>query len=483
MMKKCPAQKTYAIILPSSRIFMQPRPLLKNSNGPEKKPMKSELIIITAISTTAAITFLSRWMALQAIAKVRNAFLRVLIGNFRLVVAGVTGPCPQRGLVTIRTGIPSATVIHREGVRAVVRSGPPRSGGVALRASLPGKHAQMIVRFSMARSTSSRSTLKDIIRMASCAYHLHMGAVQRELGQTVIKSDILPIGDGVTGFACRPILALVCVILLVAGIAIFWRAFKEPVNMTLFAGSSIMPTLKLEICQVVIKFGWSPTLRPMAGPALLTKSPGMGVIFHMAGFTCRRKPLQIRQPARILMARGTDSLCVFTRQCKTGLAVIKLAEAVLPVVTVQTLHTKIKKVCRRILRIHFPVAIRTDSWVQLGVPLLMAILTDKSQSWQPRLMRSQGKTGHFVRKSCQLHHRQLAVRAHMFRVAVLAAEIPLIRQCTVKGAAVSQFRLDFRMTIQAIISHMLCRPKWGVTIPAGRIQISMRGMQRTRAEY
>lgn len=110
---------------------MQPRRLLIHSNASVKKPMKIGLIIISA-ATAAAITFLSRWMALQAIAKVRNTFLRVLIGNFRLVMAGVAGPCPQRGLVTIRTGIPSAAVIHREGVRAVVWSRPPCGGSMAL---------------------------------------------------------------------------------------------------------------------------------------------------------------------------------------------------------------------------------------------------------------------------------------------------------------------------------------------------------------
>lgn len=131
----------------------------------------------------------------------------------------------------------------------------------------------------MARSTGSRSTLKDIIRMASCACHLHMGAVQRELGQTVIKSDILPIGDGVACLTCRSILALVCVIFLVAGIAIFRRALITSVNVTLFAGCSSVLTLKLEICQVVIKCGWFPTLRAVTSPALLAKSSGMNVIF------------------------------------------------------------------------------------------------------------------------------------------------------------------------------------------------------------
>ena len=71
-------------------------------------------------------------MTPQAVAEVRYAFLRVLIGNFRLVVARVTGPRPQRGLVTVRTGIRAAAVIHRECVRAVVRSRPPCGGGMTL---------------------------------------------------------------------------------------------------------------------------------------------------------------------------------------------------------------------------------------------------------------------------------------------------------------------------------------------------------------
>ena len=170
-------------------------------------------------------------------------------------------------------------------------------------------------------------------------------------------------------------------------------------------------------------------------------------------------------------------------QSKSGLTVVKPAEAVLPVVTVQTLRAKIQKVRRRKRRIHFTVAIRADCWVHLGIRFRMTIPASKSRSWQARLMRSEGKTGHFVGECGQLHHRQLAIRANMFRMAVLTMESPLIRQSAVKGAGVAQFRLDFRMTIQAIIGHMLCRPKGSVAIPAGRIQISMSGMQRAGAEH
>ena len=131
MMKEYPAQKIichYITIEPNFHAAAAPVDTFKCLC---KKTMKIGLIIISA-ATAAAITFLSRWMALQAVAEVRNAFLRVLIGNFRLVMAGVAGPCPQRGLVTIRTGIPSAAVIHREGVRAVVWSRPPCGGSMAL---------------------------------------------------------------------------------------------------------------------------------------------------------------------------------------------------------------------------------------------------------------------------------------------------------------------------------------------------------------
>ena len=131
----------------------------------------------------------------------------------------------------------------------------------------------------MARSTGSRSTLKDIIRMASCARHLHMGAVQRELGQIVIKSAILPIGDGVAGFACRSKLALVCIIFLVAGIAILRRALIPSGDVALVAGSRSVLAFKFEFRQVVIKCSWFPTLRAVTSPALLAKSSSMNVIF------------------------------------------------------------------------------------------------------------------------------------------------------------------------------------------------------------
>lgn len=72
-------------------------------------------------------------MTAQTVAEIGDAFLAVLLFCFGAVVAGVAGPLRQGGLVTIGAGVQTIiflSVVHGEGVRAIVRGRTPGSGGV-----------------------------------------------------------------------------------------------------------------------------------------------------------------------------------------------------------------------------------------------------------------------------------------------------------------------------------------------------------------
>jgi hypothetical protein len=71
-----------------------------------------------------------------------------------------------------------------------------------------------------------------------------MPAYEREPGTVVIEIGILPIGGVMTGRAVGAILALVLIILLMAGIAVHGRALKNTVSVTGLAGDLLVLTFK-----------------------------------------------------------------------------------------------------------------------------------------------------------------------------------------------------------------------------------------------
>ena len=73
-------------------------------------------------------------MTAQAVGKITNPLLAVLISHFTLVMAGVTSPTPKTSRMAVTAGIRSS-MGHGETVRAVIASRAPGAGGVAGRAA------------------------------------------------------------------------------------------------------------------------------------------------------------------------------------------------------------------------------------------------------------------------------------------------------------------------------------------------------------
>ncbi len=70
-------------------------------------------------------------MTAQAVIEIGDTFFAVFLLGFGAIVAGVAGPLRQGGLVAVGAGVVLLAVIHRKGVRPIVRGWPPGGSGMA----------------------------------------------------------------------------------------------------------------------------------------------------------------------------------------------------------------------------------------------------------------------------------------------------------------------------------------------------------------
>ena len=136
----------------------------------------------------------------------------------------------------------------------------------------------MVNRVGVAGSALGGCAFVDIILVAGGAFHAHMRAIEREAAQAVVEGRVLPVAGMVAGFACRAILPLVSVILLVTGVAIFWRA-RIALGMAGFALHVNMLTFEREIAQAVVKFGRLPGFGGVTDATLVAQIPLVNIIF------------------------------------------------------------------------------------------------------------------------------------------------------------------------------------------------------------
>lgn len=115
-----------------------------------------------------------------------------------------------------------------------------------------------------------------------------MPAHQLKAGAVVIEIGVLPVGGSMTCRAVGAILALMFVILLMAGIAVPRSSQKDPVDVAGLARDFLVLSLQLEDRQVVIESGGCPAGFGMAIGTVQTQSSLVRFLFLVTGETIRR---------------------------------------------------------------------------------------------------------------------------------------------------------------------------------------------------
>ncbi len=141
--------------------------------------------------------------------------------------------------------------------------------------------------------------------MTALALQARMGAGQWELRVVMVKGDMVPAGRVVADRAILAVLALMRILLLMAGVAVCGRPFEYLVNMTGVAGDSLVLPFQLEGCQVVIELGRCPAVLVMAVRTFGAKAASMRINLLVTGSTLLRCDREIAQAAGTGMALVT----------------------------------------------------------------------------------------------------------------------------------------------------------------------------------
>ena len=135
--------------------------------------------------------------------------------------------------------------------------------------------------------------------------YIHMSAGQGELTLIMIEVHMIPTRGVMTGRAVFTKLTTVCVISLMARIAIQGRAFELLVHMARLTGDVNVSALQFECGQVVVELCRSPTIRGVTLAAIHTKATLVRIVATMTRITVLLCHLEIAVAACINMALNT----------------------------------------------------------------------------------------------------------------------------------------------------------------------------------
>ena len=149
--------------------------------------------------------------------------------------------------------------------------------------------------------------------MALLASDSHMSARQREVTAAMIEVGILPTGRVMTGSAIRTKLSIVCVIPLMAGIAVCRRALELLVDMARLASYVLMLAFQFERRKIVVEFCGRPAIRCVTIYTAKAEATSMRLVGLMTGIAVLQRYLEIPEAAGIDVALYTGKTYMFAR--------------------------------------------------------------------------------------------------------------------------------------------------------------------------
>lgn len=135
--------------------------------------------------------------------------------------------------------------------------------GVMARTAIGTELPVMLILRCVAGITIGRRTFIHAIDMACAALNVGMLPRERKTGVAVIETDIRPFDGFMTGTTIHAKLTVVFILCSMTGIAIFWRAFVDIIQMARLTGSIHMRSRQRKGSIAVIECCVLPTGRCM----------------------------------------------------------------------------------------------------------------------------------------------------------------------------------------------------------------------------
>ena len=129
--------------------------------------------------------------------------------------------------------------------------------------------------------------------MTTLTRHSRVRTGQWEVAEVVIEIRVMPIGGVMAGGTIRAILAVMFIILLVAGDTLHRRALELAVQMAGFTSHVRVFSFKFERRQVVIERRRSPAIRRMTGSTIHAKPALVRLVVMMTGITILKRHREI----------------------------------------------------------------------------------------------------------------------------------------------------------------------------------------------
>jgi len=319
----------------------------------------------------------------------KQAGVRINIGMARSTGRGRA----VKDLVLMAQGAGHSRVFTRQleaGVLVIERGRRPAIGGVTLRA-LRAESAAMRIILCVAGGAVHWRALELSIDVTGCAIHCRVPAGQLEGGIIVIEYGRLPAAGRVAGRAVRAKLAIVRVILEMAGDAVHWRAFELSVDVTILTGHRGMFAVQFECELGMIHLCQAPAFGGMTGGAVGSKLTVVMVVFQVAGDAGLGCGLQIGGSARVDVTLRTGQRRMFAGQFERNHIVIKVRTKRLnAIMTGHAVRAEGQEVFGGKCLVDSEVAVAAGVLVERrSVPLDMAVLTGESAAVRFGLVRRQ----------------------------------------------------------------------------------------------
>lgn len=203
--------------------------------------------------------------------------------------------------------------------------------------ALSAKRAVMGIVINVAGSAVHGCALEHAALVTVYAVNACMLTIEMESKFRMVHIGRLPASGAVTGGALRAKLAIMRIIVNMAGSAVHWRAFENSILVAIHAVCFGVLAIKMEGKLGVVNRGGNPAGREMAGGAIGPQLTVVVIVLFVAGETGLRSSFQVREVAGIDMAGRAFREDVLTAQVERDLVMIKVRTA--RVNTVVTCHT------------------------------------------------------------------------------------------------------------------------------------------------